>query len=85
MVEWLGRWCEGSGIPFSGHPSIFEIEFSSLYTGRQAVLATRCTVATNCDRIRSVVDTCGLLLRLQTGRSMTNGRSETQLKTREGA
>ena len=32
----------------------------------------------------SVVDTCGLVLRLQTCRSITNGLSEAQLKTREG-
>ena len=35
--------------------------------------------------LRSVVDTCGLVLRLQTWRSITNGRCEAQLKTREGA
>ena len=34
--------------------------------------------------IRSIVDTCCLLLRLQTWRSLTNERSEAQLKTREG-
>ena len=32
-----------------------------------------------------VVDTCGLISRLHTWRSITNGRSEVQLKTREGA
>ena len=33
----------------------------------------------------SVVDTRGLVLRLRTWRSIANGRSEAQLKTREGA
>ena len=32
----------------------------------------------------SVVDTCGMVLRLQTCRSITNGRSEAQLEIREG-
>ena len=32
------------------------------------------------DRICSVVDACGLVLRLQTWRSITNERSEAQLK-----
>ena len=39
-----------SGDQFPGHPSIFEMYFSGLYTGRQAWLALRCTVATNCDQ-----------------------------------
>ena len=50
---------------------------SQASTGRQAVLAMRCTVA--------AVDTCGLVLRLQTWRSITNGRSEAKLKNLEGA
>ena len=45
----LVRWVRGSIFP--GRLSIFEIYFSGLYTDRQAVLAMRCTVATNCDRI----------------------------------
>ena len=48
------------------------------------MLAMRCTVATNCDRICSVADTCGLVLRLQTWRSITNGRSESHLKPEKG-
>ena len=58
---------------------------ASILAGRRAMLAMRCTVATNCDRICSAVDACGLVLRLQTWRSITNGRSKAQLKTREGA
>ena len=49
------------------------------------MLALRCTVATNCDRISAMIsDTGGLVLRPQTWRLTTNGRSEAQLKTREG-
>ena len=33
-----------------------EIQFSGIYTGRQAVLGIHCMVATNCD---SIVDSCG--------------------------
>ena len=49
------------------------------------MFAMRCTVATNSDCICSVVDICGLVFRLQTWRSITNERSEAQLKIREGA
>ena len=40
----------------------------------------RCTVATDCDRIMQ----CGLLLRLQTWRSMTNVQTEEQIKPKKG-
>ena len=56
VVLWLNtrllvRWVR---VQFPGHPSIFEIYFSGLYTGRQAVLAMCCTVATNCEQINAV-------------------------------
>ena len=51
------------------------------------MLAMRCTVAAveQSDRLCSVVDASGLVLGLQTWRSITNGRSEAQLIIRERA
>ena len=49
------------------------------------MLTVGCTVATNCDCIYGIVDICGLVFELQTWRSITNGLSEVQLKTREGS
>ena len=48
---------------------------ASTFAGKQCRLyAVR--LQKTCDRRYSVVDTCGLVLRLQTRRSITNGRSE---------
>ena len=74
-----------NGVQFPGRPSILRFNSrASILTGKQC-LAMRCTVAITVIVYCSVVDTYGLVHRLQTWRSIKNGRSKAQLKTREWA
>ena len=68
MVTQSAADAKGLGLNYRS-PSTFVISFLGLYTGRIAVLA-----------MRSVVDICGLVLRLTTWHSITNERCEAQLK-----